>query len=309
MKINFTVLPEDDNKEIRTILSSRYMMSNILIKKIKLYGTMEVNGIHRRVIDRVNTGDIIYAAYGQDSGKTKENSGIRIYYEDEQIVVCEKPNNLVTHPTHNHLDDSLTTRLSDIPMHPVMRLDRETTGIICIAKNGYAHDLIQKKPMNKKYLAVVYGKYDTFSGTIDKPIKRRPNSVMIRDVAEDGHPSVTHYNVKYTDEERNISLVEFILETGRCHQIRVHSTYMHHPLVGDGLYGPNSTDNPNNSFDNSIELDNLIGRQALHAYYLDFEHPDSHEVMRFTSPLPEDMMMLFSEKSQKMINEILSKTN
>lgn len=306
MKIKFTVCKEDDNKEIRTILSGRYQMSNVLIKRIKLYGILEVNGVHRRVIDRVCEGDVIYAEYGTDSGKVKEDSGIRLYYEDDLIVVCEKPNNLVTHPTHNHLDDSLTTRLSDIPMHPVMRLDRETTGIIVIAKNGYAHDLIQKSPMHKKYLAVVYGKYEPSEGTIDKPIKRRPNSVMIRDVAEDGHPSVTHYRELLYDRENNISLVEFVLETGRCHQIRVHSTYMKHPLVGDGLYGPNSSDNPCTLFNNSVELDKAIGRQALHAFYLDFIHPETGKVMKYRSKLPDDMYNLFSLESQKVIDKFFS---
>ena len=149
MKIRFIVAPEYDGRELRSVLENHCQMSHALIKKIKLYGILEVNGVHRRVIDQVKAGEEVYASYDDDCGDCKRDTGINIYYEDEHLVVCEKPNNLVTHPTHNHLDDSLTTRLSDVPMHPVMRLDRETTGIICIAKNGYAHDLVQKNKMNK----------------------------------------------------------------------------------------------------------------------------------------------------------------
>ncbi|MCQ2533142.1 MAG: RluA family pseudouridine synthase [Clostridia bacterium] len=304
MKIDFYVPAEFDGRELRNILENYCHMSHALIKKIKLYGELDVNGVHRRVIDTAKEGDYVFASYGDDCGEVKKDSGIKIYFEDEHIVVVEKPNNLVTHPTHNHLDDSLTTRLSDTPMHPVMRLDRETTGIICIAKNGYAHDLVQKSKMDKKYLAVVYGRFDNLSGTINLPIRRRPNSVMIRECADDGHPSITHYKVLHYDSENNISLVKYILETGRCHQIRVHSTHIGHPLVGDGLYGPNSIDNPCDKFDNSKILDSKIGRQALHAYYLDFIHPDTQKTMVFNSPLPEDMLSLFSKESQKAVNEL-----
>lgn len=307
MKIDFTVPTEYDGRELRNILENYCHMSHALIKKVKLYGELDVNGVHTRVIDTAKAGDFVHASYDDDCGEVKKDSGIKIYFEDEHIVVCEKPNNLVTHPTHNHLDDSLTTRLSDTPMHPVMRLDRETTGIICIAKNGYAHDLVQKNKMNKKYLAVIYGKYDIESGTINLPIRRRPNSVMIRECADDGHPSITHYKTLHYDEANNISLIEYILETGRCHQIRVHSTHMGHPLVGDGLYGPNSIDNPCDKYDNSKELDLKIGRQALHAYYLDFIHPMSGETMAYNSPLPDDIMNLFSKESQETINNLFSK--
>ena len=313
MQITFRVKNEYDGKEIRNILKAELNMSNNMIKKVKLYGTMDVNGVHRRVIDTVNAGDEIFCAYEDDSGKLKSDSGIKLYYEDDWFAVCEKPSGMVTHPTHGHLDDSLLTALSDNSLHPVTRLDRETSGLIAIAKNGYAHNQICEGQMQKKYLAVQYGRFDDDFGTIDLPIKRRPDTIMIRDVDPEGYPSVTHYKVLFYDDINNISLTEFVLETGRCHQIRVHSTYLKHPLVGDGLYGPNSKDNPCDLFPNSKTMDDKIGRQALHAYHLELCHPISGEKMLFKSELPDDMMGLFDEKYKsdvrKALNEVLGKVD
>ncbi len=311
MKILFDVDKEYDGLTLREVLSRRYMMSRMMIKKIKLYGRLEVNGEHRRVIDRVNAGDSVYAEYNDDSGKLKDESstGIHIYYEDDWFAVVEKPAGIVTHPSHGHLDDSLLTRLSDISLNPVMRLDRETSGLIAVAKNGYAHNTIVKLGTAKAYAALVYGIYSEDEGIISKPIKRRPGSVMIRDVTDnndpDGKLSITHYKTLYKDRDRNISLVGFRLETGRCHQIRVHSLSEGHPLIGDGLYGPNSVDNPSDCFPNSVSLDQLMGRQALHAAYLKLFHPISKDEMLFRSSLPEDMRRTLG-LSNEACNELLS---
>lgn len=311
MDFNFIVTEDYNDHTLRDVLRRQFKMSGQMIKKVKLFGTLEVNGVHQRVVDHVFTGDKIYAAYNDDSGDLKRDNNIFFHYEDDYLAVIEKPAGVVTHPVHGHLDDSLLTMLSDNTLHPVMRLDRETSGLIVIAKNGYIHNAMVTSKIRKKYVAIVYGNYTEANGVINLPIRRRADSVMIRDVTTDddpeGYPSTTYYKTVYNSPTENISLVEFILGTGRCHQIRVHSTYNHHPLVGDGLYGPNSNDNPSSEYPDSKRLDEVIGRQALHAYSLTFTHPVTNEEMKFVSTFPEDMLRLFPELSPEAGNELLSK--
>lgn len=304
MKLTATISPEYDGQEIKKYMEKELFMSSQMIKRLKLHGRVEVNGEHRRVRELLKSGDSIYLEYDDDA-KINPDCGIKIYYEDEWFVVCEKPSGVVTHPTHGHLDDSLTTIMSNDTLHPVMRLDRETSGLIVIAKNGYAHSsLLSKGNIEKRYIAAVYGKFEPLTGIIDLPIKRREGSVMIRDCAPDGKPSTTLYNNFFYDEKNNISLVEYKLLTGRCHQIRTHSRTMGHPLIGDGLYGPNSIDNPCDLFSNSIELDKTVGRCSLHAYHLKIHNPFTGEDMVFKSSLPTDIKSVFCSEG---LDEALSK--
>lgn len=301
MEFNYVVTSKHDGSALKTVMFSMGMSRN-MIKRIKLYGDLDVNGNHVWVNHIVHTGDLIYARYPDDVGDLNKTSNIPILYEDKYFAVVSKPAGMVTHPTHGHLDDSLLTVLnsSSNPLHPVMRLDRETSGLMIVAKTGHIHKLFSEQHnISKQYIAAVYGKYEPAEGTINEAIKRRENSVMIRDVAKPddplGKPSITHYNEISYDENLDISLIRFKLETGRCHQIRVHSTYMGHPLVGDGLYGPNSTDNPSDKFPLSIELDKKCPRVALHAAYLEFTHPITNETMSFAS-MPSDEILDLSIK-------------
>lgn len=311
MRFNYVVTPGQEGLPLRSILSKELNISSTLIKKIKLYGTLEVNGEHATVKYIVKTGDTVFACYDDDAETLKQIPGIPVFYEDEYFAVVEKPSGMVTHPVHGHLDDSLLTALSssDRPLHPVMRLDRETSGLMIIAKSGHIHKLFTEQQINKKYIAAVYGIYECSSGTIDLPIKRREGSVMIRDVCESdvigAHPSVTHYRQISADGTLNISLVEFTLETGRCHQIRVHSTYMGHPLVGDGLYGPCSVDNPTDRFPDAKMIDERCGRLALHAYHLDFKHPVTGTSMTFESPLPGQIKGLSPQFTDHLAGKII----
>ena len=292
MKIDCIIEKLHEKCEIRAILAKKFKMSGTMIKKLKLYGKVELNGVHARVIDTVSEGDRLYCEYEDNSIPLNRNPGIPILFENGSYAVIDKPAGMVTHPGHGHLDDSLLTHLSDNTLHPVMRLDRETSGLIIIAKDGYAHNtLATHGNIIKRYKALTYGKWEDESGTIDVPIARRPGSVMIRDCVTDGtgRESVTHYTVLEYFSENDVSLVEYRLETGRCHQIRVHSLHMGHPLVGDGLYGPNSTDNPSDRFPLSKALDEKVGRVALHAYSLKFTDPFENVEREFDSPLPADI--------------------
>ena len=306
MKIDYIVPEKDNGREIVRILNTEFLVSRQMVKKLKFNGVVELNGAHATVRQRVKTGDKLHFELEDTCGVIRRLDNIPVYYEDEWFLIVDKPAGIVTHPTHGHLDDSLLTLLSDGTLHPVIRLDRETSGIILIAKNGYAHNTLHVfGNLKKQYLAVCYGSFGSKNGTIDQPIARRPNSVMIRDVDPNGKRSVTHYSEVFYDEEKNISLVRFELETGRCHQIRVHSTFEGHPLAGDGLYGPNSIDNPSDQYPYSEEIDAKIGRCALHAFKLEIDNPFNGKHDVFTSPLPSDMKNLFS--TPELIDEALSK--
>ncbi len=299
MKLNIIIEKHEHGLAAYEILSDRMRMSRLMIKKIRLYGRLHVNGAPARMKDPVYEGDHIEAAYDEenDDAVVRGDCDIPIYFEDEWLIVCEKPAGLVTHPSWQHMDDSLIQRLSEQRLHPVMRLDRETSGLIVIAKNGFAHHVVSSGPSEKKYLGILHGRLSPENGTIDAPIGRASDSIMIREVREDGHPSVTHYETVSYNKNNDISLVSFVLETGRCHQIRVHSLYMGHPIVGDGLYGPHSCDFPNPGIF-SHDMDLRITRQALHACSLRFIHPITHEELSFTSPLPEDMNALLDGSSR-----------
>jgi len=300
LQLHVTVLNDENGKMAYQVLSDRMKMSRLLLKRIRLYGEFYINHFPARMITPVSEGDDLWIIYEDENGtpSVKADTDIQIYYEDDWVIVCEKPGNLVTHPSWQHMDDSLIQRLSDDRLHPIMRLDRETSGLIVIAKNGYAHDRVSKAKMEKEYVALVYGTFDPVDGTINYPIGRDTNSIMIRIVRDDGHPSVTHYHTVETYPNSNMSLVSYKLETGRCHQIRVHSLYMGHPLVGDGLYGPRSVDFPNPDM-KMISNEDLISRQALHACRLSFYHPISDKWMEFESKIPNDMKNVINYAKEK----------
>ena len=317
MKADIVVTSEHDGSTIRARLESKLFISSTMIKKVKLYGVCEVNGQHQIIKYIVHTGDKVHIEYN-DYASISPDPDIDILYRSSDYIIVNKPSGMVTHPTHGHLEDSLISRLhADMPLHPVMRLDRETSGLIMIATNGYAHNTLARHgSIEKRYLAAVYGSFDPPQGRIDLPIARREGSVMIRQPDPAGRECITDYKTVVTDDESNISLVEFSLLTGRCHQIRVHSLASGHPLIGDGLYGPNSIDNPADEADlelwgDTVKLDSSIGRVSLHAYYLRFNDvlTEPSEIRTFVSPLPSDIRGLFTEKSLIRIDEFLGEVN
>ena len=297
MKIIYFVQNEYNDCEIQQIMRREFKMSTTWVKRVKLYGKVELNDVHARVKDHVKTGDKLFFEYEDNSESLTPPPDVSIVFENEHYAVVNKPAGMVTHPSHGHLEDSLLTNLSDKTLHPVMRLDRETSGLLIVAKDGYAHNMMATTDIKKRYKALCYGRFEPMDGTMNFPIARRPNSVMIRDCVPDGKPSVTHYKTITYFEKADISLVEFELETGRCHQIRTHCCHVGHPLLGDGLYGPLSDDNPNEERRSQAEIyDSKIGRVALHAYRLEYKDPfDNGNAKVFEADLPEDIKKLVDE--------------
>lgn len=297
MKIRYFVQSEYNDHEIQQIMRREFKMSTTWVKRVKLYGTVELNGVHARVKDRVKTGDELFFEYEENTEKLTCPPGAEILFENEHYAVVNKPAGMVTHPSHGHLEDSLLTNLSKNKLHPVMRLDRETSGLLIVAKDGYSHNMLANTDIKKRYQALCYGRFEPSSGTMDFPIARRPNSVMIRDCVPDGKPSVTHYKTLRYFDQSDISLVEFELETGRCHQIRTHSCHVGHPLLGDGLYGPLSDDNPNEALKLQAAIfDPRMGRVALHAYRIEYEDPfEDNKIRIFEADLPSDMQDVISK--------------
>lgn len=296
MRIKYFVQSEYNGCEIQQIMRREFNMSTTWIKRVKLYGTVDLNGVHAKVKEHVKTGDLLLFEYEDNSGKLTPPDNVSILYETESYAVVNKPAGMVTHPSHGHLDDSLLTSLSKNTLHPVMRLDRETSGLLIVAKDGYAHNmLVTGADIKKSYLALCYGRFEPESGTMSFPIARRADSVMIRDCVPDGKPSVTHYKTIEYFEDAGISLVEFKLETGRCHQIRTHCCHVGHPLLGDGLYGPLSDDNPNEALKELASIyDEKIGRVALHAYKIEYKDPFDLEDKVFEAEIPQDMQRVIS---------------
>ncbi|MED3563123.1 RluA family pseudouridine synthase [Bacillus xiapuensis] len=222
-----------------------------------------------------------------------EEMDLDIYYEDKDVLVVNKPRGMVVHPAPGHLTGTLVNGLmahcKDLSgingvLRPgiVHRIDKDTSGLLMVAKNDMAHEslvnqLVQKT-VSRKYKAIVHGVIPHDFGTIDAPLGRDPKDRQSMTVVDDGKHAVTHFHV--LERFKDYSFVECQLETGRTHQIRVHMKYIGYPLAGDPKYGPKKT------------LD--IEGQALHAGVLGFVHPRTQEYLEFEAPLPDDFKRLLN---------------
>lgn len=217
-----------------------------------------------------------------------ENIKLDIVYEDSDVIVVNKPKNMVVHPAPGNYSGTLVNGLlyhcKDLSgingvIRPgiVHRIDKDTTGILVVAKNDEAHNSLAKQfkdhSIKREYYALVEGRFSKESGTIDKPLGRNKKDRLKMDIVEDGRRAVTHYEV-LEQYDKGVSLIKCTLETGRTHQIRVHMASIGHPLVGDLVYGYKR------------QKFNIEG-QALHAKTLGFIHPRTKEYMEFTSELPK----------------------
>lgn len=278
--IDFVITDENAGKRIKEFLRA-FGVSGSLLKKLKnTENGICKNGAPARTIDTVFCGDRLQINI-EDSGKAPESADIKInlLYEDEDLIAAEKPAFMPVHESRNHRGDTLSNTVADIcggAFRAIYRLDRDTSGIVLIAKNEFAAAKLAGR-VRKDYYAVVCGRIEG-SGVIDAPIKRERESIIKRCVAPDGESAVTHYTaIKHSEK---YTLVKLKLETGRTHQIRVHFAHIGYPLAGDTLYGGSTEE---------------ISRQALHCRDIYFSHPVSEEEIHIFCEMPQDMKKLIGE--------------
>lgn len=277
----FTVGRDEDGAATRDFLKARGF-SRRMITALKQSGGLTRAGEPLRSVDSVRGGDVIRVVL-TDSGGAAPNGGIRadIVYEDEDIVIYDKPPFLAVHPSARHYNDTLANafaaRFPDTPFRPINRLDRDTSGLCVCAKNRLAAAGLAgsggSAGLRKVYFAVVTGDI-LVGGTVDLPIGREGESIIKRRVRPDGKRAVTRYEP--IERANGRTLLRIRLETGRTHQIRVHMSHIGYPLCGDGLYGGDAS----------------IDRQALHCGEAEFIHPITGERISVIAPLPEDMLTL-----------------
>ena len=245
-----------------------------------------------------------------------EAIALDIAYEDEDIIVINKQAGRVVHPAAGHESGTLVNALiahcgaslSGIGgvRRPgiVHRLDKDTTGLMVVAKNDRAHQSLTAQfadhgrtlPMARGYLAFVWGVPNRQRGTVDAPIDRHPHAREKMAVREGGREAITHWEIQETFAGRDgkpvAALLACRLATGRTHQIRVHLAHIGHPLLGDAVYGPHFKTKASQLGPKGQAALTVLGRQALHAYLLALEHPKTGELLRWEAPLPEDLVLL-----------------
>jgi 23S rRNA pseudouridine1911/1915/1917 synthase len=266
----------------------RLGLSLNLKRKIKHHGILRIDGVVSPWYVQVGPNSKIQVEWTVASQITPEDIPIDIVYEDEWLLIINKPAGMLVHPTSNHPYGTLANAVIHYyrrlglthAFHPIQRLDRNTSGLLAIAKLASIHHSMNKQRLRRLYLAIATGTPDAAKGTITVPIARHPESIITRIVSSDGQEAVTHYRVLQSFPAA--SLLQLELETGRTHQIRLHLSHIGHPLLGDDLYG-GKTD--------------LITRQALHSFFLELHHPITGTVFSLSSPLPQDLELLLKRLS------------
>ena len=279
--VTFTVPPEYDGRKLCAFLRGDAQISYAFYATLRhIPDAVTRDGIPVRSIDRVRTGDRIRVAFPDEQTKlTPTEMPLRILYEDEDLLVLDKPGDIAMHPSHGHQTDTLANGVtayflksgSQGVFHAVGRLDKGTSGVTLCAKHTYAASRMNGHT-EKTYLALVDCVLSG-AGTIDRPICRPDPGKTERACGEPGEHAVTHYEVLYAGEGK--SLVRLTPETGRTHQIRVHMASIGAPLTGDALYGT---------------ADPSLGRHLLHCRTVRVRHPISDKAMTFTALLPPEFV-------------------
>ncbi len=279
--LNFVVPDSCDKMLAKSFLKNHCALSSRMITRlVREKNGILMNGNLLRTIDYVVGGAEIVINLPSDktSDITPVKGELDICYEDNCLLIVNKPPLMPVHPVKEHQTDTLANLVCyyysqkelSIPFRAINRLDRDTSGLVLIAKDRYTANKI-KNSVSKTYYALCHGEI-TQNGTINAPIGLLPSSKMVRYIIEDGSPAITHYEVIFSEKE--LSYIKLNLETGRTHQIRCHMTSLNHPLLGDDLYGGSHE---------------LINRQALHCGKMIFAHPITNKLIEVVAKIPEDM--------------------
>lgn len=274
--LNFEITDKDNNRQIRDFLRDFGVSSALLTKLKRTENGITVNGQSARTIDKMHTGDRLAVSI-ENKGRMPaplKNNAVQVVYDDEDILVLNKPPMMPVHESRNHQGDTLANVAAcymdkDTAFRSVYRLDRDTSGLVLIAKNELAACKLAAK-VKKDYYALCQGVLEG-KGTIDMPIRRVDDSIIKRGVFDDGEKAVTRWKAIQNNGEH--TLLKINLETGRTHQIRVHFSHIGHPLLGDTLYGGAC---------------GKINRQALHCKTIYFTHPITEKAIVTDSDFPDD---------------------
>jgi 23S rRNA pseudouridine1911/1915/1917 synthase len=319
-RLEVVVEGSEGSPRLDRVLAARLTeLSRSRLKALILAGQVEVNGAPvRDPAYHAAMGDTITidvpAPVAAEPGP--ENIALHIVHEDDDLIVIDKPDGLVVHPSAGHETGTLVNALiahcgaslSGIGgvKRPgiVHRLDKDTSGLLVVAKNDAAHQSLSAQfadhgrtgEMRRGYLAFVWGVPNRMRGTVDAPIDRHPHAREKMAVREGGREAVTHWEIVESfngaDGKLVASLLACELETGRTHQIRVHLAHIGHPLMGDPVYGPHFKTKATHLGPQSQAALAALDRQALHAYLLALEHPKSGAILQWNSDLPEDLAAL-----------------
>jgi 23S rRNA pseudouridine1911/1915/1917 synthase len=319
-KLEVIVAGDEGSTRLDRVLAARLAeLSRSRLKALILAGSVTVRDAPiRDPAYHVAKGDTIRidvpeAAPPEPKG---EDIALDIIFEDDDIIVIDKPKGLVVHPAAGHETGTLVNALiahcgaslSGIGgvRRPgiVHRLDKDTTGLMVVAKNDRAHQSLTAQfadhgrtgPLRRGYMAFIWGVPNRQRGTVDAPIDRHPYAREKMSVREGGREAVTHWELLESFNGRDgkpvASLLACQLETGRTHQIRVHLSHIGHPLLGDAVYGSHFKTKAGQLGIQGKEALTTLGRQALHAYLLTLEHPRTGEILYWETPLPEDLLLL-----------------
>ena len=296
MNRNIDYIIDEDSAGLRVeqfLRRKRYSGQNLSEIK-KMPKSILVNGVHYYMRQELSTGDHLQVRICEPQNSEKippTKLPLDIIYEDEDLLVLNKPAGMPIHPSLNNYTNSIANALAyyfqsqgkPFIFRCCNRLDRDTSGLTIVSKHlvsgSILSDMTKYREVHREYLAIARGSVTPSEGTIQAPLGRKEGTIIERTVDwEHGEDAVTHYKV--VKEANGHSLVSLRLETGRTHQIRIHMKYLGYPLIGDYLYNPDME---------------YMTRQALHSHHMEFTHPITGEHMSFTAPLPEDMARVMQE--------------